>query len=105
MTPNSDFELDAAAGSTKQKDSLHGLGKQLFEDIRDIRELPNGYDLLLPADPAPILRMIQFLTLERLSFQFLRIAATAEPDNGEVWLHVTGCEGVREFLRDELVPG
>lgn len=86
-----------------QRKRQQELRTLLFEAGRDIRELPDGYAIGLPANAANILAAAEFVTLERLCCPFfkfeLAIAGTAEP----VWLRLTGGKDVKEFLKSELM--
>ncbi|MFY9610684.1 MAG: hypothetical protein WAU45_18995 [Blastocatellia bacterium] len=87
----------------QQRKRQQELRTLLFETGRDVRELPDGYAIGLPATAATILAAAEFVTLERLCCPFFRfelaVGGTAEP----VWLRLTGGKDVKEFLKSELM--
>jgi hypothetical protein len=76
--------------------------KQLFRSIKEFRELPNGYAFHLPDEPDMLLKIAEFISLERLCCPFLGFTLEVEPERGAVWLKLTGREGVKPFLRAEI---
>jgi hypothetical protein len=77
-------------------------GKLVFQAASEIRELPDGYDFRLPADSGTLLKAAEFVSLERLCCPFLGFALEVEPEGGPVWLRLTGREGVKAFIREEV---
>ncbi|HSO73565.1 MAG TPA: hypothetical protein VLU47_01915 [Blastocatellia bacterium] len=87
----------------QQRKRQQELRTLLFDAGREVRELPDGYAIGLPATAANILAAAEFVTLERLCCPFFRFeiatGGTAEP----VWLRLTGGKDVKEFLKSELM--
>lgn len=77
-------------------------GEQLFRAASEIRELPDGYAFRLPNDSDTLVRAAEFVSLERLCCPFLGFTLVVEPEGGHVWLRLTGREGVKEFIREEI---
>ncbi|MBV9929072.1 MAG: hypothetical protein JOZ96_28940 [Acidobacteria bacterium] len=77
-------------------------GGEVFRAVSEIRELPDGYLFRLPAEPDTLLKTAEFISLERLCCPFLGFTLAAEPEGGPVWLRLTGREGVKEFIREEV---
>ncbi|MBK8135587.1 MAG: hypothetical protein IPK52_07090 [Chloroflexi bacterium] len=75
------------------------VGKQMYQAIQEIRELPNGYAFRLPNDSATLMIIAEDLSMERLCCPFLRFTLEIEPAGGPFWLSFTGGEGSKEFLR------
>jgi hypothetical protein len=79
---------------------------ELFESlrhaIRDKRELPDGYALLL--DPAQFTmdQALEWTKLERECCPFLEMQVRWDIENGPVWLDLKGPEGVKDFILDEF---
>lgn len=89
--------------SEQQRKRQRELRTLLFEAGQEVRELPDGYAIGLPATAANILAAAEFVTLERLCCPFFRfelaVGGTAEP----VWLRLTGGKDVKAFLESELM--
>ncbi|CAN5705632.1 MAG: hypothetical protein H0T77_07225 [Pyrinomonadaceae bacterium] len=64
----------------------------------DVRELENGYAYSFPAAGECLTELAQLINLERQCCPFLQFCITVEPDNGPIWLEMTGPEGTKEFL-------
>jgi hypothetical protein len=109
-----------AAGQQVAEKTAHGLTcnldgipsqerpryTELFESlrhaIRDKRELPDGYALLL--DPAQVTmdQALEWAKLERECCPFLEMQVRWDIENGPVWLDLKGPEGVKDFILDEF---
>jgi hypothetical protein len=79
-----------------------GLLQQVSEHALERKPVASGYALrFAPEDDVlePLFRLIQ---LERTCCAFLRFELILEPDQGPVWLTLTGPEGTHAFL-DEIL--
>ena len=75
---------------------------KVFQAVKSIRELPNGYAFQLP-DEAETLQMVwEFISLERLCCPFFGFTFEIEPEGRSVWLELTGREGIKPFIRAEI---
>lgn len=74
----------------------------LFRSVNEIRELPNGYAFRLPNQSEILLKVAEFVSLERLCCPFFGFTLEIEPEGGPVWLELTGREGVKPFIRAEI---
>ena len=75
------------------------LSKLVYGAIEEIRELPDGYAARLPNRPDMLALLAEDLNIERLCCPFLRFTIEIEPQHGPFWLHLSGPEGVKDFLR------
>jgi hypothetical protein len=78
------------------------LAGSLRHAIREKRELPDGYALLL--DPAQFTmdQALEWTKLERECCPFLEMQVRWDIENGPVWLDLKGPEGVKVFILDEF---
>lgn len=76
--------------------------QSLFNSISAIRELPNGYAFRLDNESSVLLKVAEFISLERLCCPFFGFTLEVEPEGGAVWLWLTGREGVKPFIRAEI---
>lgn len=75
--------------------------KRIFTSVQEVRELETGYALRL-ADEIDLLQAVmEFFHYERLCCPFFHFKLEMEPDQGPVWLHITGVIDVKEFLQSE----
>jgi hypothetical protein len=71
--------------------------------VRDISELADGYRLNLGTGADTFLTAAEWIALERRCCPFLRFALELT-DEGQVWLSLTGADGVKAFLGDAIRP-
>ncbi len=76
--------------------------KQLFRAVTDVQGLPDGYAFRLPHESDMLVQAAEFIALERLCCPFFGFALEVEPEGGACWLHLTGREGVKPFIRAEV---
>ena len=97
----SPIACDMSVLSPAQREMHLATSRELFSNLKEIRELSNGYEVRLDA-PNVILEAAEFVTLEKLCCPFLNFSIVVEAESGPVWLRLTGREGVKEFLREEI---
>jgi hypothetical protein len=76
--------------------------KDLFSRIEEFCELADGYKFRLASGPDLILKLAEFISLEKLCCPFLNFVIEVEAEGGPVWLRLTGREGVKAFIREEI---
>jgi hypothetical protein len=77
------------------------LVREFFANFQETQELPNGYGFTLPGEAEWYRKLAEWVTLERLCCPFLSFEQGFSED-GKVWLHLTGDEDVKQFLRSYL---
>ncbi|HKN84407.1 MAG TPA: arsenate reductase ArsC [Pyrinomonadaceae bacterium] len=77
--------------------------RDLFSQIQESRELPDGYEFRFASLPSLLTSLAEFISLEKLCCPFLRFAIEVEAEGGPVWLRLTGREGVKAFIREEIM--
>lgn len=68
--------------------------------VREHRELPDGRAFRFDADVLDEIAL--WVANERLCCPFLRFALEIAPDNGPIWMRLTGPDGIHAFLDAEL---
>ena len=97
----SPIACDMSVLSPAQREAHLKTSRALFSTIKQIEELPDGYGFRL-AGPDVIVQTAEFIELEKLCCPFLNFALEVEAENGSVWLRLTGREGVKAFIREEI---
>lgn len=87
--------------SPAQREMHLSTSRELFSSLKQIRELSNGYEFRLNASNV-IVKAAEFISLEKLCCPFLNFSLEVEAENGSVWLRLTGREGVKAFVREEI---
>jgi hypothetical protein len=77
-------------------------GREVFRAAVEITELEDGYAFRLPNESETLLKAAEFVALERLCCPFLGFAIEVGAEGGPVWLRLTGREGVKAFIREEV---
>ena len=97
----STIACDMSVLSQLQRERHLATSRELFSGLKQIRELPNGYEFRLDG-PSVIVRVGEFISLERLCCPFLNFGLDVEAENGSVWLRLSGRDGVKAFVREEI---
>jgi hypothetical protein len=77
-------------------------GRELFRAATEILELPDGYAFRLIGETDSLIKAAEFISLEKLCCPFLCFVIEVEPEGGPLWLRMTGREGVKAFIREEI---
>jgi hypothetical protein len=97
--------------SDAERDRHHVLGEKLMSAMVKVSELPDGYALALDLKKLPpdarglpwcVVEVAQWADLESRCCPFLDFGIDLRGKDGVVTLRLTGGEGVKEFLKDEL---
>ena len=64
--------------------------------------MSNGYEFRLADSPLLLSQLAEFVSLEKLCCPFLNFAIEVEAEGGPVWLCLTGRDGVKAFIREEI---
>jgi hypothetical protein len=94
------FACNPAAMNKEEQAHYSILTNKLFAGGREVRELPDGYDIGFAANSQTIKDAAEFITYERLCCPFLNFEMTVEGEN--LSLRLKGEEGIKEFLKAEL---
>jgi hypothetical protein len=79
-----------------------GLIEQLRPLLESVRVLPDGYALRFMEDGSVFARLAEWMRLESSCCPFLKLELKVVGKSGPVELRLTGAEGVKKFLRDQV---
>jgi len=96
---------DWAALTVEQQERQRSLHRQLYADVKEIRELDDGYAFRHSPDEAVLRAIAEFVANERLCCPFFEFGLTVERDGGPVWLRITGEEEAKRILEAEMGVG
>lgn len=82
----------------EQREQWAKTGKQVYEAVQEIQDMPTGYGFRLAPDSIMLLKLAEYIANERLCCPFLRFTVEIEPNQGPFWLRLTGSEGVKEYI-------
>lgn len=83
--------------SSRQTD----LFSPLLSLRQETRELPSGYAFRFPNDQEVIDQLNTFIQSERQCCAFFKFSLTFEPNQGPIWLEISGGDGVKSFLESQ----
>ena len=95
-------QRDTGAFDLEESERYKSLMEGMRSAIQEMKELPDGFAFRFPSEPPVIINLAEWITLERRCCSFFNFALGVEPDDGPVWLSLTGGEGVKEFLQTEI---
>jgi hypothetical protein len=72
----------------------------LFKGVQQVRELADGYAYRFQGNEEWARKILKFIAGERSCCPFFTFELGFEPDEGPIWLHIRGPEGVKEFMKD-----
>lgn len=98
----SPIACDMTAIPAEQRQAHVATTRDLFSQIEEFRELSNGYEFRFASEPDLQVKLAEFVSLEKLCCPFLGFTIDVEPEGGPVWLRLTGREGVKAFIREEI---
>lgn len=88
--------------SADQRRHYDDVTSQLHQTVEEVKELPDGYAFRYPSNAEMLLKVAEFVTLERLCCPFLAFGIDVQPGESSLWLSLTGRDGVKEFIREEF---
>ena len=97
----SQFFCNLGAMTPEERTVYGALSRKLFAAAEEKRELDNGYSYRLAAQKVSISEIAQWVTFERRCCPFFNLQIEAEPNEGPVWLRITGPAGIKEFIKAE----
>lgn len=96
------FACNLKTLNTEQRQRYDVLVKQLQMQIKEIKELPDGYAFRLPSEAATVKDAAEWIAYERLCCPFFDFGLDVERSGGAMWLRLKGREGVKPFIRSEF---
>jgi hypothetical protein len=89
---------DFGAMDDGQRGLYRALRRRLSEDLREVRELEDGYAFRHSSEAGVLVALAEYVSLERLCCPFFDFAIEVGHDGGEVWLRMTCPEGAKGIL-------
>jgi hypothetical protein len=91
------------SGIPPQERARYGqLVEVLRRAIQKRRELPDGYAFQMDTKQIGTAQLAEWIELERKCCPFFGFEIRWTPKNEAVWLHLSGPEGVKDFILDEF---
>jgi hypothetical protein len=94
--------IASALSPAERKQLFEDYGPRLRASLKEIRELPDGYEFAFPTDRGTYQVLSTWMFQERLCCPFFDLRIDRE--GGSTWLRLTGRDGVKEFIHAEFEP-
>ncbi len=75
-----------------------GLLAKVRDQVQEVKSLDSGYALRFESTNEIIDELTRLIQLERNCCQFLEFNLRVLPEQGPIWLELSGPEGTKEFL-------
>jgi len=96
---------DLSALTDEQWERHRELYHQLRADVKEVKELEDGYAFRHSADGGVLLAIAQFVATERLCCPFFEFEISVGRGGGPVWLRMSGEGGAKRVLEAEMGVG
>jgi len=78
------------------------LVSALGHSLQELYETEQGYGMVFEPKTSTLAELVEFIALERICCPFLNFELRVQEENGPVRLEMSGREGVKQFLSNEL---
>jgi len=95
-------ELSCKLTSGELRERRETVIASLKAQVTQKQELKNGYAFKFPGSDQVLNELNEFIKTERECCDFFTFNLTISGDKSEAWLELTGAEGVKEFISEEL---
>ena len=85
-----------------ERDKHISSTSQLYQSVRSVHEVENGYEFAFPYESEMIIALGKFISNEHRCCPFLEFTLKITSHNVPISLLLTGLEGTQEFLRAEF---
>ena len=93
---------DIGVFDAKERKRYDSLKEELQSEVADIHELDDGYAIGFPGTSQVLLKLAEYISLERTCCPFLSFRLEVGKSDALITLNLTGPDGAKEFLRHEL---
>lgn len=97
QTTVSPFACNMTAIPENEREAHEKRAIRLYsQEVLEARELSDGHAFRF--DPTQYQELVTYIANERLCCSFLHFTLDVASDHGDIWLHVTGREGVKSAM-------
>lgn len=104
MSDNQPIACDLTAIDEDEREQHKTNSVELFTSIEKWQELSDGYAFRIPTETEMIERAGAFMALERQCCPFFNFNLEVTPDDGPVWLKLTGNKKVKGYVKQNVIP-
>ena len=92
----------AALNESARKRHFDELGPALRAMIKNVRELPDGYEFQFPSNPGNFRLVAEWVAGEHLCCPLFDIDLRQERENGGFSMRLSGRPGVKQFIQTDF---
>src|SRR5688572_10511995 len=96
------FACDLSAMDASQRERHDAAWAQMQQGLQETIEVESGFMMRFAASETMLSAIATFIAGERLCCPFFDFGLSVPHGTCDVWLSLTGQEGVKDFLRVEL---
>lgn len=102
QTEQSPLFCDLTALTDSERQKHVAVSEEMFAALETVQELPGGYAFRFPATAEMLQTVAAFIARERKCCPFYDFTVKVEREGGPLWLHLSGRDGVKEFIQAEM---
>lgn len=102
MAKNKPGELSCKLSPPEIRERKETVLASLKTQMLEKQELPDGFAFKFPGTDAVLDELAEFIKTERQCCDFFIFGLSVSGDKSEAWLQLTGPEGAKEFIENEL---
>jgi hypothetical protein len=102
VVPSAHYACNIDGIPLQERTQYRQLFEALLGAIDEKRELPDGYAFRIKGERITTGQLVEWINLERQCCPFFGFQILWEPENGPLWLRLTGRQEVKDFILDEF---
>lgn len=99
------YFCNLTALTSEERERYQEFEKLLFNKVKSISEVPNGYAISFPMNPQSYTLFAEFVAYESRCCSFLSFALKVNSGEDLAILDITGPEDAKQFIQAELGLG
>ena len=99
------FVCNLGVMNQEERGRYISLSRKVMGAGDERRELDNGYAFRLAVAKISLVEIAEWVTFERRCCPFFNLQIEAEPNDGPLWLRMTGAPGIKQFILSEIGGG
>ena len=98
----SPFACNLKAFNPEERKRWRALIDEVIPAATEVRELRDGYTLHLNASRVSVMKLAEWIELERKCCPFFDFEVDVRGEDGTLWLRLKGREGVKQFIQQDF---
>jgi hypothetical protein len=99
---SNNFVCNLGVMNQEERARYKALSRKLMGAGEERRELDNGYAFRLATQKISLVEIADWIAMERRCCPFFNLQIEAQPNDGPIWLRMTGGSGIKQFILSEI---